>query len=652
MIRISVMDIENKLQIPDFKFQIVDPEIAIISITRGGNELASRIQRFMPEATVFSVLPSINEFIREHWHKYRGFIFIMATGIVVRTIAPFIKDKKTDPAVVVIDEKCRFVISLLSGHVGGANELARRIAGHLGAEAVITTASGASGLPALDLWAIENDLIVEDWQAMTKASAKLVNNGALRLYSENKLNPLPEAFLRVENPAYADVIVTNKKSLSICGCHVKDTLYLRPKNLIIGIGCNRGTPAEEIEDMVKSSLEEYNLSFKSIRAIATIEQKKDEQGLLLFAQRYGFKIEVFRADELNSVKGIDVSKTAFKATGANAVAEPAAILGAGTSTLLIPKQKKGNVTLAVAELKSEHRAQSTEHRQGIQQKGKIYIVGTGPGNHQHITPAAVNAIKDADVIVGYKTYLDLLVEAYGYSHPMKGKEVIPSGMMQEAERCKEAIDIAMTGKTVAIISGGDPGIYAMAGLVFEMLKNETEKRGHGDTETKGQDTLKVSPFHRVSDSPYHTTIEVIPGIAALNASASRLGAPLMHDFASISLSDLLTPWDVIEKRLEAAASADFVIVLYNPKSKGRTEHIKRAMDIILKHRFPHTPVGIAKAAMRDNEEIIITNLEEMLNHEIDMQSTVIIGNSKTFVWEGWMVTPRGYKIGESVRMRR
>jgi precorrin-3B C17-methyltransferase len=198
-----------------------------------------------------------------------------------------------------------------------------------------------------------------------------------------------------------------------------------------------------------------------------------------------------------------------------------------------------------------------------------------------------------------------------------------SGMRQEVDRCSNAVKLAKAGKRVAVICSGDPGIYAMAGLVFEILKTR-------DTEHRTQSTNKIPE------------IEVVPGIPALSACAARLGAPLMHDFASISLSDLLTPWKVIEKRLEAAASADFVIVIYNPKSKGRQEYVKKARDIMLKFRYPKTPVGIVRAATRDHEEVIISNLEHMLNHEIDMQSTLIIGNAQTFTWMDWMVTPRGY----------
>jgi len=218
--------------------------------------------------------------------------------------------------------------------------------------------------------------------------------------------------------------------------------------------------------------------------------------------------------------------------------------------------------------------------------------------------------------VGYRTYLDLIEKLTG------DKEVLSSGMRQEVERCTKAVELARSGRRVAVICSGDPGIYAMAGLVFEILKESCGLQAEGCGLTPG--------------------IEIIPGVPALSACAALLGAPLMHDFASISLSDLLTPWEVIEKRLEAAASADFVIVIYNPKSRARREQINRARDIVLKFRPPQTPAGIVRAASRENERIIITGLKDMPVNEIDMQSTVIIGNSRTFTWNGRMVTPRGY----------
>lgn len=597
-----------------------ESKTAILYITKNGLTLAQRLTGLYPDARV---LRFKSEAVPELWNDCRNLIFIMATGIVVRTIAPLINDKKIDPAVVVLDEKGKFVISLLSGHLGGANKIAEEIANFLGGEAIITTASDVNNMTPVDLWAEENNLVIENWELVPQIVTRGINNGAVRVYQEAEIK-LPDDFLKVLNPGFADVIITNRRCIDICGCHVKGQLYLRPKNLVVGIGCNSGTSEDEIENAVKNTLEENNLSFLSIHSIATVDKKGDETGLISFAGKYNLEIDTFTPDELNSVNGIQKSEAAFKATGAISVAEPAALLTSGADNLLVPKQKIGNVTVAVAEQKLEVRCQKSEEQKNSDLnfspithysslKGKIYIMGTGPGSTEYITPYARNAIRKSDVVVGYDTYLTLIKEL------IKDKEVISTGMTKEIGRCKKAVELALSGKTVSVISGGDPGIYAMAGLVFEIIRAQ-------NTEHKAQSI----------------NVEVIPGISALNACAARLGAPLMHDFAVISLSDRLTPWELIEKRLEAASTSDFIIVLYNPKSTGRQEHINKARDIILKFRDPETPVGIVRAAMRDNEKIVITDIKDMLNHDIDMQTTVIIGNSQTFTWNNWIITPRGY----------
>ncbi len=261
-------------------------------------------------------------------------------------------------------------------------------------------------------------------------------------------------------------------------------------------------------------------------------------------------------------------------------------------------------------------------------KGKIFVVGIGPGSAEHLTQRARTALYEADVIVGYKTYINLIKCIVG------GKEIVSTGMTQEVERCKAAIELAEKGKKVAVISSGDAGIYGMAGLIYELVVS-------GQQSVVSQEKTMPAIGHR----PLATSdIEVIPGVSALNAAAAILGAPLMHDFAAISLSDLLTPWELIQKRVEAAAMADFVICIYNPKSSGRVEQIGVARDIILRHRRPETPVGIVKNAMREGQKVLITTLAGMLSHDIDMLTTIIIGNSTTYVVDGVMVTPRGYNI--------
>ena len=245
--------------------------------------------------------------------------------------------------------------------------------------------------------------------------------------------------------------------------------------------------------------------------------------------------------------------------------------------------------------------------------GKIMVVGFGPGDVKHMTYRAKEALEESDVIVGYKTYVDLIRPF------LNGQEIISTGMTEEVSRAQAAVKRAEEGKKVAVISSGDAGLYGMAGLVYEVLiaKGWREETG--------------------------VPVEIIPGISAINSCASLLGAPVMHDACTISLSDHLTPWELIKKRIEAAAMADFVIALYNPKSGRRTRQIVEAQKILLAHRSPDTPVGLVKSAYRQRQHVVLTTLKEMLEYEIGMLTTVIIGNSTTFVYDGKMITPRGYQ---------
>lgn len=243
---------------------------------------------------------------------------------------------------------------------------------------------------------------------------------------------------------------------------------------------------------------------------------------------------------------------------------------------------------------------------------KIYVTGIGPGLYEHMTEAAKASLADADIIIGYKTYIDIIADL------IKGKEVLSSGMRREIDRCEKALELAEDGKTICLVSSGDAGVYGMAGIMLEVV------------EAKKSDVEVV----------------IVPGISAANAAASTLGAPLMHDYVVISLSDLLTDWAVIEKRLNCAGEGDFIVSLYNPKSKGRPHNIEAAQKILLKYKAPETPVGIVRNAKRKDESYVITSLEKMSEAEIDMFSMVIIGNSKTYITEDHlkMITPRGYVL--------
>ncbi len=246
-------------------------------------------------------------------------------------------------------------------------------------------------------------------------------------------------------------------------------------------------------------------------------------------------------------------------------------------------------------------------------RSMLFIVGIGPGGRDHMTLRALEAIGAADVVVGYTRYIELLEGL------LEGKEVVSTGMTREVDRCRAAVKQALGGRSVAVVSTGDPGVYGMAGLVLELLE-------------------RMDPEGTVP-------VEIVPGVTAVSAAASLLGAPLMTDFAVVSLSDLLTPWEVIRTRLEAAASADFVLALYNPRSRRRVRHLEEACRILLRHRPPDTPAGIVRHALRPGQQVLVTTLAGVPGCEVDMMSVVLVGNRATRTWRDRLVTPRGYPLG-------
>jgi precorrin-3B C17-methyltransferase len=246
----------------------------------------------------------------------------------------------------------------------------------------------------------------------------------------------------------------------------------------------------------------------------------------------------------------------------------------------------------------------------MENNGKLYVIGIGPGNNNLLTVRAKEALERCEIIVGYATYLNLIDDFFS------GKEVVSSRMTQEVDRCQKAIEYAQNGKTTALISGGDPGVFGMAGPLLEL----------------------------VAKSGASVDVEIIPGISAAQAASAILGSPLMHDHCIISLSDRLTPWEIIQKRLHSAAQGDFVTVLYNPQSMGRPDYLRQTAELFLYYRTPQTPVGIVKNAARSGETKLFTTLELLGDTAVDMFSIVIVGNSKSYICDGYMITPRGYDL--------
>ncbi len=314
-------------------------KIGIMAITGGGRELAAAIAAGLPEATCLDG-QGVAVTLAENWRQFDGFLCIMATGIVVRALAPLLADKATDPCVVVMDERGRHVISLLSGHLGGGNDLARRLAAITGGEAVITTASDTLGLVPLDLWAKGQNLAAGK-EDMTRAAGLLVNQGLLTLYSTVVVADLPPGLVRVRTIQEADLLISNRTDL---GHHP----IFHPRNLVVGVGCNRGAPTPEFEEALDALFTELDLAPAAIRNLATIVQKKDEPGLLAFARKR-WPLVFFSKDEINTLTHLTTSRAALQAVGAIGVAEPCALLSAGTRNLLSRKRKWRNITMAVAE---------------------------------------------------------------------------------------------------------------------------------------------------------------------------------------------------------------------------------------------------------------------------------------------------------------
>ncbi|WP_017662063.1 precorrin-3B C(17)-methyltransferase [Baaleninema simplex] len=561
---------------------------------------------------------SLAPVVAECWTRATQLIFVLPVGAVVRLIAPLLQQKATDPGVVAIAETGQFVVSVSGGHLGGADALTRRCAAVLGAEPVVTSASEGQQLPALDLlgrpygWQRGRG----DW---TKIAAFITQQKPISVKQAcgeslwQQMLPEGHPFrFDVEDDSLPQLWISDRlppeENEEKTG---RSRVCWHPRTLWLGLGCERGTAAEFIEASIRQVLRDRGLAWESVAGIASIALKQDEVAFQTLGDRYHWPRRFFNADELSQPSVPNPSEVVEQAVGTPSVAEAAALLSAQSQELLVTKQvfkgDGGACTIAVARASREYNPR----------RGHLYLIGSGPGSLNQLTAAARSALLDCDVVLGYGLYLDLLRPLF---HPNQIVEA--SQITQEVQRAERAVALAQQGLTVGMVSSGDCGIYGMAGLVLECLA-----QNHWD-----------------GRSP---SVEVMPGITALQAVAARVGAPLMHDFCAISLSNLMTPWEVIEKRLEAAARADFVVALYNPRSRTRTEGIEIALEIFRRWRSSQTPVAIARSLYRPGESVQCLTLEEVDVTQIDMLTVLLIGNSSTFLHRGHIITPRGYSVGAS-----
>ena len=546
----------------------------------------------------------LEELVKEAFSSADALIFWCAAGIAVRCIAPCLTHKSQDPAVLVLDERGKHCISLLSGHMGGANALAGTVSALCGAEPVITTGTDTEHRFSVDEFARCNGLVVTDWEKAKCISAKVLAGETLTIGSGMKKEQYcPVEGLEEQNwkegefLSNADVWITPRRITA-----PDQVLQLIPRNLTVGIGCRKGTELSALHAALDRFMEQTGLDRRGICQITSIDRKKEEQGLVDLASDLGVPFVTYTSEELLQAPGeYPSSEFVREITGVDNVCQRSAMLGAGDGAAVIAeKTVVDGITMAAAAgvLKKSGNA-----------RGIVYAVGIGPGEPEQMTPQAEAALLRSDLIVGYKTYVDQIRPVF------PDKEYKVSGMRQELLRIREALEEARTGKTVAVISSGDASVYGMGGLLWELSEQYDD-----------------------------VDVECIAGITAALSGGAVLGAPLGHDFACVSLSDLLTPWDLIRKRLELAAEGDFVIALYNPSSRTRQHRYEEACRILLEHRPGNTVCGWCRNIGRQGEEWKVCTLKELQQQPVDMLTTVFIGNSRTRVIRGRMVTPRGYEL--------
>ncbi len=551
-----------------------------------------------------------SQLISQFWHSGGQLIIIGSISSAVRLISPLLKSKEQDPAVLVIDANGLNIVPLIGSHKAGADQLALDLAEDLGGKPIFTSDSKTQRRIAIDsfgdAWGWTREGSSSDWSNLMKSLSageqlSIFQSSGSRLWQEGLINI---NFIGLDKRNFS----SNDPSLFI-GCEKGFKCSWHPRTLWVGIGCERNTSENLIARAIKQAFLRLGFSTKSIAGIATIDRKRDESGLLSLIERKGWPIRFFKSSELSSVEVPNPSKAVFLEMNTPSVAEAASLLASGEKAQLkLEKQifhskinESGAVTIAISESLFPFAPQI----------GELNLVGSGPGDLSLITQDARSALSRSVVWIGYKKYLD-------YLEPLRRFDQIrlDSSLTKERYRCQKALELSREGVRVALISSGDSGIYGMAGLALEL-------------------SLKAPKSERPS-------IYFHPGISAFQMAGAKIGAPLMHDFCTISLSDLLTPWSKIEERIVAAAKSDFVIAIYNPKSKDRSWQLPKAIDIILSFRNSKTPVCVGRELGRPNEKIEINNLSSIKFDEIDMLTVLIIGNSKTYTKDGFIVTPRGY----------
>ena len=558
--------------------------IGLIAATANGHRNAAHLAGAWSDARLYE--GRTKEVLRRAWNECDGIVLFLATGAAVRLVAPLLESKHRDPGVVTVEDAGNFAVALCGGHEGGANALAARVADALGGTPVITTASDAINIPSLDSLGEKLGLQLERGSDLASVGAALVSGERVNLVTDRRwpLGPLPKNVVRTDEWETPLILISDRLVET-----PRPAVVYRPLSLVAGVGCSRGAGAEEVLDLLRCSLTEAGLAEKSLTTLASIDAKRDEAGLLEAAEKLDVSIHFHPAEALSVVGAPNPSELVREAVGTPSVAE-AAVISSGAE-LVLEKRKSANATVAIGRLPV---------------RGKLALVSLGPGDDTLIPPLAREALAASELVVGLEQYVDRI------GHLLRpGARVLTPPLGNEVERVELALSEARAGGSVALVSSGDVGIYAMASPALELAGEDVD-------------------------------VVVVPGVTAAQAAASLLGSPLGHDHCSVSLSNLLTPWSVIKDRVRAAAEGDFVISLYNPRSKGRDWQLGKVKEALLEHRPPDTPVGIVKDAYRPTQRAILTDLASLRPDDVDMLTIVLVGSSQTRVIAGRMVTPRGY----------
>ncbi|WP_329408553.1 precorrin-3B C(17)-methyltransferase [Streptomyces sp. NBC_00704] len=564
--------------------------IGLICATAAGAAARDRLAAAWPDRTRVYDGP-VGDAVRRAFGECEQLVCFLATGAVVRLVAPLLSDKASDPGVVCVDEAGRFAVSLVGGHGGGANELAVVVGGLLGAEPVVTTATDAVGVPGLDTLGLP---VEGDVAGVTRA---LLDGGPVALDAEVAW-PLPALpfTARERTPGMPVVRLTDRAVAPGDG-----EVLVRPPSLVVGVGASRGVPADEVLGLVEGALRDAGLSPRSLAALVTVDAKRDEPGIVEAAARLAVPVVTYPAEELAKVEVPNPSDAPLAAVGTPSVAEASALARGGE--LLVPKRKSARA--------DGHASMATCAVVRRPARGRLAVVGLGPGARDLLTPRAAAELRRAAVLVGLDQYVDQIRDLL-----RPGTRILESGLGAEEERARTAVEEARRGQAVALIGSGDAGVYAMASPALAEASDDIDVVG-------------------------------VPGVTAALAAGAILGAPLGHDHVSISLSDLHTPWEVIERRVRAAAEADLVVTFYNPRSRGRDWQLPKALSILAGHRDPATPVGVVRNASRPDGTSRLTTLAELDPAWVDMMTVVTVGNTATRNIAGRMVTPRGYRWQEA-----